>query len=244
MDEEYLKKRLLLHEKWVNEHSKRRDFGIYNVNSPCGEKGVRLELIGHDLNGVDLSWKTLAGADLSWANLTNAKLVGASLEGALLPRSTLTGADLSRAGLTGANLVEAKLNKAILKKADLSEVNFTRADLRGADLREAIYAVSTILRAYWYLPKIYSPFTRELIRELMAHDAESCGIEAMDKWANGKDYALTSAQFPCPFSVSERDFYFIESRLLWNSLKDKDKVPKLRGRALLEALCESSGILL
>ncbi len=225
MDKEYLKKRLLLHEKWVNEHS----------------KGVRLELIGHDLNGVDLSWKTLAGADLSWANLTNAKLVGASLEGALLPRSTLTGADLSRADLAGANLVEAKLNKAILKKADLREVNFTRADLRGADLREAIYAVSTILRAYWPLSK---DITRELTRELMAHDAESCGIEAMDKWANGKDYALTSAQFPCPFSDSERDFYFIESRILWNSLKDKDKVPKLRGRALLEALCESSGILL
>jgi hypothetical protein len=154
----------------------------------------------------------------SRANLSVANLSGANLSGANLSR-----ADLSRANLSWTNLSRANLSGANLSGANLSWANLSRADLQNT-----IYAVSVILRAYWYLP----PDAKHLTLELMAHDAESCGINAMNKWAEGKA--------GCPFfEHSERDFYFKEDKGLWLSASPKDKIPKLRGRKLLEALCEA-----
>jgi len=107
--------------------------------------------------------------------------------------------------------------------------NLSCANLSGANLSKAVYAITVILRAFWYLP----PDAKHLTLELMAHDAESCGIDAMDKWAQGGS---------CPFEHSERDFYFQEDKGLWLSAKKEDKVPKLRGRKLLEALAEATGV--
>ena len=108
-----------------------------------------------------------------------------------------------------------------------SRANLSGANLSRADLSKTIYAVTVVLRAWWRLPADAKHFTLEL----MAHDAENCGIEAMDEWAAGKGN--------CPFEHSERDFYFQEDRGLWLSASPADKIPKLRGRKLLEALCEA-----
>ena len=173
----------------------------------------------NELKGIlELHRKWLHNEDGgSEANLSRANLSRANLSEANLSRADLSRADLSRADLSWANL----------SRADLSWADLSRADLSRADLSKTIYAVAVILRAYWYLPAD----AKHLTLELMAHDAESCGIDAMDKWALGKG--------SCPFERSERDFYFQEDKGLWLSASSADKIPKLRGRKLLEALAEA-----
>lgn len=75
--------------------------------------------------------------------------------------------------------------------------NLDGADLRDANLSGARYAVSVILRASW------ETLPDALTIELMRHDAESCGAEAMTAWAKGGS---------CPFLASARDFYFTEKK--------------------------------
>ena len=135
---------------------------------------------------------------------------------------TLSGSNLSYSNLRGSDLRGSNL-----RDSDLSGSNLSGSDLSGSNLRGSIYSVVNVLRTFWGLPDD----AKHLTLELMAHDAESCGIEAMDKWA--KDEA------GCPFAHSERDYYFQEDRQLWLSASAADKVPKLRGRKLLEALCEA-----
>jgi len=164
--------------------------------------GVFLELLHEDLRG----------ADLGGANLTKANLQGADLR-----RVNLRGADLWRVNLREANLSEANLQGADLRKADLREAN-----LRGADLRGAKYSVAGLLQCHWF--SLSPKFTLELMR----HDAESCGVDRMNKWAKGG---------PCPFSFYERDYHFSEVASLWSP-----GTPTLRGRGLLEALAKESDI--
>jgi len=155
---------------------------------------------------------------------SRADLSGVDLSGADLSGVDLSGVDLSDADLYGANL-----SRADLSGADLSGVDLSSADLSGANLQKRNYSVINILRSFWLL----TPDAKHLTLELMAHDAESCGIEAMDKWAQGGD---------CPFINSERDYYFQEDRQLWLSASPADKIPKLRGRKLLEALAEATAV--
>ena len=63
-----------------------------------------------------------------------------------------------------------------------------------------------------------------MILELMRHDAEFVGIDAMNGWAKGGD---------CPYNKLGRDFIFEEKKELWISGK-----PKLRGIKLFKALAE------
>jgi hypothetical protein len=68
---------------------------------------------------------------------------------------------------------------------------------------------------------------KDLTLEMMRHDAESCGQPLMTAWAKGGD---------CPFSCGVRDYLFTENWELWKPGK-----PKLRGKALLEALWTAKG---
>ena len=148
--------------------------------------------------------------------------IRANLSRADLSRADLSGANLSGADLSGANLSRADLSGADLSGANLSRANLPGADLSGADLSGARYSITVILRITW------GTLSAKLTLELMRHDAESCGMTAMNKWAKGGS---------CPFANSERDFYFEEKKELW-----KPGVPKLRGRKLLEALAKEKEI--
>jgi len=137
-------------------------------------------------------------------------------------------ADLREANLRGANLWGANL-----WGADLREANLRGANLRGANLQKTIYSVVNVLRVYWQLPAD----AKHLTLELMTHDAESCGIDAMDKWAEGKGGCpFEHSEWISDMSASTRDYYFQEDKQLWLSASPADKIPKLRGRKLLEAL--------
>jgi hypothetical protein len=106
-------------------------------------QGIRLDLIGVNLTGADLSRARLAeanlfGADLSGARFRFTDLVDADLSGSDLTRARLfyaniTDADLHGALLTGAELAGAHLVGAILAGADL-----TGASLYGANLERAV----------------------------------------------------------------------------------------------------------
>ena len=154
-----------------------------------------------------------------------ADLIGANLSGADLIGANLSGADLSGANLRYANLIGANLRDANLRYADLIGANLRDANLR--DLLKAA-SVSSLLQA---IP--WGNITSELTLEMMAHDAESCGIKKMDEWAKGGK---------CPFSDGVRDYYFQESRGVWREAKAENKKPKYRGLILLIKLCDAYGI--
>jgi uncharacterized protein YjbI with pentapeptide repeats len=85
-----------------------------------------------NLQGADLRAANLRQVDLSGANLTNANLRNADLSEAQLIGANLTGADLGGTRLSGANLTGA-----ILDRADLTAVDLTEAALQGASFGEA-----------------------------------------------------------------------------------------------------------
>jgi uncharacterized protein YjbI with pentapeptide repeats len=77
-----------------------------------GKEGVRGQLNGADLSGVDLT--------------------GVNLQGAELHKANLRGADLSMANLRNANLVEADLREANVLGTEFSGANLMGANLYGA----------------------------------------------------------------------------------------------------------------
>lgn len=76
MDQKELKKRLALHEKWLNSE----------------EGGMRLDLVGADLRFNDLRFTNLMGADLRCTDLRGTSLMGADLIGAMLNHAITSGA--------------------------------------------------------------------------------------------------------------------------------------------------------
>lgn len=80
-----------------------------------GRGGIRLVLIGANLDGFRLSGANLAGAVLRQCSMVETDLQAACLVGAVL-----CGTDLSRANLAGANLAGANLAWATLIGANLS----------------------------------------------------------------------------------------------------------------------------
>ena len=97
MTQEELKIALELHRKWLS-------------NNP---DGIRLDLRGEDLSGMDLRYANLHGANLSGADLSYS--------------------DLHNADLTFTNLSGANLRHANLRHADLSGANLSDTDLRLAN---------------------------------------------------------------------------------------------------------------
>ena len=188
-------------------------------------------LYGADLYGADLRGANLYGADLRGADLRGANLRGADLYGA-----DLRGADLYGANLSGANLRGADLRGADLYGANLRGANLSGANLRGADLKDLLIQ-NSILSLLQLID--WNKLPDNLTLELMAHDAESCGIEAMNKWAkNNVEKRINE----CPFNNRIRDYQFQENYNLWYNSTTDQKIPKLRGMALLLELCKTYGI--
>jgi len=181
----------------------------------------RANLSDASLSRADLIGANLRGADLSDANLRGAYLSRADLRGANLS-AYLRGADLSDANLSDTNLSRANLSDANLRGADLSRANLSRADLSRADITGARYSSMALLRVNW------STLSNDLTLELMRHDAEFVGDEAMALWVETGE---------CPYKGKERDFYFEEQRSLWSPGQ-----PQLKGAALLKALCAEKNI--
>ena len=109
------------HEKWLN-----NELG-----------GIRADLSGEDIYGLDLRGANLYGANLIRADLRVAYLIKADLREANLSGADLSGADLYEANLSGADLSGADLREANLSGANLSGANLSGANLSGADLRGA-----------------------------------------------------------------------------------------------------------
>ena len=95
-------------------------------------------LIGVDLNGVNLREAYFWRANLSGAKIMEADLCGSYFRDAKLRSAYLSGSDLTGTDLSRANLWRARLNGALLSEADLTGADLTGSNLTGADLREAI----------------------------------------------------------------------------------------------------------
>lgn len=102
------------------------------------EAGVRPDLMGLNLSGLDLRGLDLQGANLSMSNLYGADLGEADLSMSSLYGAILCEADLTWADLTWANLSRADLTEASLGEADLSRANLYGANLYGANLSDVI----------------------------------------------------------------------------------------------------------
>ena len=109
------------HEKWLN-----NELG-----------GIRADLSGADIYGLDLRGANLYGANLIRADLRVAYLIKADLREANLSGANLSGADLYEANLSGADVSGADLREANLSGANLSGADLRGADLSGANLRLA-----------------------------------------------------------------------------------------------------------
>ncbi len=183
-----------------------------------------------DLSYADLSYANLSYADLSYAHLSTADLRYADLSYANLSYADLSYANLRSANLSYADLSSANLSSADLSSADLRDADLSYANLRDANLSSAKTTLSDLLlnnSAATLLSQNWGSLPDDLTLELMRHDAESCGAEAMTTWAGGGK---------CPFSNSVRDYQFTEKRELW-----KPGAPTLRSRALLDALWTAKG---
>jgi hypothetical protein len=99
---------------------------------------------------------------------------------------------------------------------------------RGADLQDADLHIKSLLvnnSVQTILTIInWGLLSDKMTLEMMRHDAESCGIEAMNNWIKTNI---------CPFANSRRDYLFQEKKELWIP-----GVPELRGIELLKALCK------
>ena len=194
----------------------------------------KADLSGADLSRADLSDADLSKADLSRADLSDANLSDAYLRGANLSNAYLRCANLSNADLRSADLSKADLRGANLRGASLRGANLSNANLRGADLSDADLSDANITGACYSSMALFRinwlGLSDDLTLELMRHDAEFVGNEAMALWVETGE---------CPYTGKERDFYFEEQRSLWSPGQ-----PQLRGAALLKALCAEKNITL
>lgn len=146
-----LNKILELHRKWLNSEEDGVRANLQGVNL----QGIDLhkaDLRGANLCGADLRRSNLCEANLSATNLWEANLRGANLYGANLCEAILYGTNLFEANLCKANLCEtnlscARLFGAKLSKTNLYEANLWRADLRRSNLCEANLLGSNLCRA-------------------------------------------------------------------------------------------------
>ncbi len=147
--------------QWREDHPKvkpdLRKVVFYNVTKHRNSSGysrLRVERVGDNLRGanlssaklsevnfrrVDLSNANLSNADLSNSILSEAKLEGANLVNAKFKSANLRGIDMRKALLYGANFQKADLSSANLRQVSFSNcnINFTKASFCNADLSEA-----------------------------------------------------------------------------------------------------------
>ena len=107
-----------------------------------GKEGERANLIGADLEDVNLE-----GANLKYADLIGTDLIGANLKYANLIGADLYNAYLKDANLYGAYLYNANLEDTNLEGANLIGANLFRAKLSEAKLDNVIYNHTTLFYA-------------------------------------------------------------------------------------------------
>ena len=90
--------------------------------------------VANEVVGYDVEPLNLADADLRGANLARLDLRCAVFRGADLADATLHSADLGRADLSSSKLIGTNLEQAKLRGADLSYASLIRTRLEGADL--------------------------------------------------------------------------------------------------------------
>ncbi len=96
------------------------------------------EIVGHDVEPLDLTNTDLRGAILDGADLRCADCRGSDLS-----EAKVSGAELGRAKLARSRLVGTDLSRTALRGADLSESVLIRTDLTESDLAYAnVYGVS------------------------------------------------------------------------------------------------------
>jgi uncharacterized protein YjbI with pentapeptide repeats len=96
------------------------------------------EIVGYEVDPLDLRQADLRGANLDGADLRCADCSGADLSGA-----SLRGAELGHASLSGTRLVGADLSGSALRGADLSECVLVKTNLTDADIGYTrVYGVS------------------------------------------------------------------------------------------------------
>lgn len=104
--------------------------------------GIKYNLFGISLEGMDLSYTNLESVYLKGANLKKVNLTGAHLD-----YSCLQGADLEGACLYDANLRWADLVSANLKNADLTAADLEGSPLQGADLEGSLLSKACLADA-------------------------------------------------------------------------------------------------
>jgi hypothetical protein len=97
-----------------------------------GQKFHGLDLIGADLNGIELE-----GAQLVEANFENVLLRGANLRKANFKEAILVGANCRNAHLEGVNFQGANLENADFRGANLKNADFRGANVQGINLNQA-----------------------------------------------------------------------------------------------------------
>lgn len=112
--------------------------------------GVRADLHGADLRGLDMKDVKLDGADMSDTLLDRVDMRRASLDGVDLHHASATYADMRSASLVDAVMCDANLSNALLNDVvvidtdmrwtDMRCADLSGTDLRGADLRGADYS--------------------------------------------------------------------------------------------------------
>lgn len=150
-------KALHLHKKWINGD----DGGVKADLSGvvlCGVDLTRVDLRMAVLAGADLTESRLIEANLYKADLSGSRLTGSILRGANLREADLDSADLSEADLQGVNLIGASLVStdlcgALLSWAQLADSDFTDVELYGADTEfTALFTFTAGKHFGYYVP--------------------------------------------------------------------------------------------
>ena len=101
------------------------------------------DLVGGNLEEVDLSQANVAEADFRKANLRRAKLLGTRLFSANFARADLSAADLRKANLLNVNFHGANLDDTDLSESDLDGAYFAAASLKGTNFKGAMIGDTT-----------------------------------------------------------------------------------------------------
>ena len=133
-------------------------------------------LVKTDLRGASLRMAKLNGANLSWTDLTEANLSEAELNLAKLSRAFLARANLSGAKLFGIDLSEADLSNANLMLAHIFQANASKACLRQADLTGAWLMLTDLTKANLE----GTIFTKVLCYDTVFANCNLCGARGLD----------------------------------------------------------------
>ena len=182
---------------------------------------------GSDFSYFDFSGSNFRGSDFSYSDFSDSDFSYSDLSGSNFRYSDFSGSNFSYSDLSGSNFSDSNFSYSDFSDSNFSGSNFSGSNFRysdfsGSDLRYSRYSIIGVFQLN------YHELSDKLTLELMRHNAEFCGKEKMESWADGGD---------CPYAIMARDFIFNEKAKLWKSGK-----PKLRGLKLWKALAKEKEI--